>query len=114
MNNKAPLLRALLYISIISYPSYVLAGPLPDSIDGVPNKSIEDVLADATGWLVWFGVSICLAALIWGGLSYVSSLGSQENAQKAKKTITYAILGLLVIGFSYAIIALINRILITG
>jgi hypothetical protein len=116
MNAKTFLIgfSSFLYCSLLSLPLLASAS-LPDNpeeILGFEPKSIEDILGDITGWLVGFGVSLCLLALIWGGLNYVASLGSQEQSQKAKKTITYALLGLLVIGFSYAIVALVDSIFI--
>lgn len=116
MNVKNVLIgfSSFLCCSLLSFPSPTLAS-LPDNpeeILGFDPKSIEEVLGDLTLWLVGFGVSLCLLALIWGGVSYVASLGSQESSQRAKKTITFALLGLLVIGFSYAIVALIDSIFI--
>lgn len=75
---------------------------------GVPTKSALIVLRDATGWLITFGVSICVLVLILGGVYYVASAGSEDQAKTAKGMIKYAIIGLLVIGISYAIIVVVN------
>jgi hypothetical protein len=44
-----------------------------------------------------------------GGLRYVMSHGDQTQMEEAKKTITYAIIGLIVIVLSYAIVSNIIR-----
>lgn len=75
---------------------------------GVPTKSPTEVLSDTTGWLIWFGVSICVIVIIIGGVYYVTSAGSEDRATTAKNMIKYAIIGLLVIGISYAIIVVIG------
>lgn len=52
-----------------------------------------------------------VAAMIYTGILYFTSGGNEEQAGKAKKTITYAILGLIVAILSYVIInTLINSI----
>lgn len=82
-----------------------------EPIEGVPNKSIERVLGDMTEWLVGFGITLCVLMIIWGGLNYAASVGDDERIKKSKKTIHYAIWGILIIGFSYAIIKVVNDIL---
>lgn len=46
-----------------------------------------------------------IAALIIGGIMYVTSAGNEEQAQKAKNTITWAIIGIVIIAISAAVIA---------
>ncbi|MFA6947132.1 MAG: hypothetical protein WC220_14665 [Pedobacter sp.] len=54
---------------------------------------------------------IAVAAMIYAGILYFTSGGNEEQAGKAKKTITYAIVGLIVVILSYVIInTLINAI----
>lgn len=55
---------------------------------------------------------IALALLIFGALSYVTSSGEQEKVQKARKTITYSILGLVLIFLSYLMVRIVS--FITG
>ena len=42
--------------------------------------------------------------LIYGGLQYIMSRGDERAAEKAKATILYAVIGLIVIGLSAAIV----------
>lgn len=42
--------------------------------------------------------------VIWGGFQYITSGGDEGKAESGKKTILYAIVGLLIIGLSAAII----------
>lgn len=55
---------------------------------------------------------VCLAMLLMGAFSYVTSSGEQEKVQKARKTITYSILGLVLIFLSYLLVRIIS--FITG
>ena len=88
------------------------AGATLDPIDGVPNKSIQDVLGSMTTWLIGFGITLCVLMIIWGGLNYVAAVGDEERVKQAKKTIHYAIWGIAIIGLSYAMLKVINDILI--
>jgi len=56
-----------------------------------------------TGALV-FGAVIALFFLIWGGFKFLKSQGDQKQVQGARQTITYAILGLIIIFMSFFII----------
>jgi ABC-type Fe3+ transport system permease subunit len=42
--------------------------------------------------------------LIWGGIRYTTSAGNQNSVTAAKNTILYAIIGLVVAVFAYAIV----------
>jgi len=54
---------------------------------------------------------VAVAAMIYAGILYFTSGGNEEQAGKAKKTMTYAIIGLVVVLLSYVIInTLINTI----
>jgi len=57
-------------------------------------KYIEDIVNIALALLA----VIAAAVLVYGGFIYISSLGDEDQAKKAKKLVLYAILGLLLIG----------------
>ena len=46
---------------------------------------------------------IAVVYIIIGGFNYITSSGNAEKVQGATKTITYAIIGLVVIGLAFAI-----------
>lgn len=47
---------------------------------------------------------LAVAVLIYGGVQYIISRGDEGAAEKAKNTIVYAIIGLVVIGLSVVIV----------
>lgn len=77
---------------------------------GIPDKSIEHVIEDAISWTLGFAVSISVAILIWGGISYVTSSGDTQKAETAKKIVKYALMGLFFAGISYAILVILDAI----
>ena len=58
--------------------------------------------------------ALSVAFIIWGGLHYILASGNEEAAEKAKKTITSAIIGLLIVVLSFTMITIITKFLITG
>ena len=64
---------------------------------GVVEGSLLDLLFQALRVFLIFLAVIALAALIWGGVLYIISLGNDQDIQKAKKIIIYAIVGLVVV-----------------
>lgn len=56
-----------------------------------------------------FSGFVALVLIIYAGIMYVTSKGDQAKLDNAKKTLTYAIIGLIVIFFSFFIVAVISQ-----
>jgi cytochrome bd-type quinol oxidase subunit 2 len=52
---------------------------------------------------------ISVAMIVYGGFRYITSVGNSEVAQAAKKTITNAIIGLVIIILSFVIVTVITN-----
>lgn len=76
---------------------------VPDDIVGVINKVINVIL----------GLALILTTLviIFGGLLYLTSGGEDEKITRAKKAITYGIIGLMICALAFAITVLIKTII---
>lgn len=77
-------------------------------------KTAGDLVLQVITLLLLLVGSLAVVFLIVGGYRYVMAAGNEEAAESAKKTITHAILGLVIVILSFAIIAIISRILIGG
>ena len=65
--------------------------------------------------IVFFVVgSVAVLFLIIGGFRYIASRGNEEAAEGAKKMMTAAVVGLVVVFMSFAMVYIISTILITG
>ena len=71
-------------------------GDVPDSFD--------DAVLNATDWILGFVGMIAVLMIIWGGINYLTSAGDEDKARTGKKTLTYAIIGLIVAGIAYALV----------
>jgi len=57
---------------------------------------IQDTSDTVLGWLAIAGASIVVIMIVYGGILYAISGGDQNRVATAKKTIIYALVGLLV------------------
>lgn len=51
---------------------------------------------------------VALFLVIWSGIKYINTKGDAKKAEDAKKSLTYAFLGLTVVFFSFAIVNIIS------
>ena len=70
---------------------------------------LEAMVANILNIIIGLAGVVLLLMLIGGGFGYITSGGDKEKAAKAKNTLTYAILGLLVILGAWLIIRLIEE-----
>ena len=78
------------------------------SVDGVGQiptlQCIFPLFTNVVNAALVFGSVIALFFLIWGGFKFLRSQGDQKQVTSARQTITYAILGLIIVFLSFAII----------
>jgi hypothetical protein len=101
-------LPALLSLAIIAGPSAALAagGVTPPTI--VPSSSAsadpKALALKVFNYALWFVGIIALGFLIWGGIQFVMSGGDETKVTKARNTILYAVVGIIVVIISLGII----------
>lgn len=69
---------------------------------------LANIIIDIINILLGLAAVLAVAAIIWGAVMFITSLGNEQRVASAKKIIFWAIAGLLIIGFSFAIIQLIG------
>ena len=105
MNYKS-LLRASVSSALLTVPGIVLAqglGQITPFQGTAGGTLIEAVTAIVNFLLVLAGLAASVFLVI-GGVQYITSRGDEDTAAKAKNTILYAVIGLVVIGLSAAIV----------
>ena len=68
---------------------------------------IPIVIKNVIQWALIFAGVVALFLIIFAGFKFVTSKGDPQEVDNAKKTLTYAIVGLLLILLSFAILNLI-------
>lgn len=75
-------------------------------------KPVICIVQDATKWILSVIGSVVLLILIISGAYYMFSGDNPKRQGSAKKMITYAIIGIILILVSYALLALLDRIFV--
>lgn len=65
---------------------------------------IAPILANVVFWLLVFAGVVALVLIIYSGIKFITSSGDQKQVEGARKILTYAILGLILILLSFAIV----------
>ena len=75
---------------------------------GKSDQTITDVLTGIIKWMLGLVGFLALIALIIAGGRMIIDFGNEEQVRKAKMTITWAVIGLLVVILSYAIVNIVS------
>ncbi len=102
---------ALVIAALAATPVLGLDGPVQDGVEAARGTDVPSVLLGDGGavttvvntmlFIVGF---LSVIMLIWGGLRYIISGGNATAVTAAKNTILYAIVGLIIAIFAYAIV----------
>ena len=74
--------------------------------DGMPANlvGVDGIFTQITNTVLYVVGAISVFMLVWGGIRYIISGGDSKKVTDAKNTILYAILGLIIAFFAYAIV----------
>jgi len=115
MNKKISNLIYFLLVGAIAFvPFSAWAGtiePIQIYQGGGSTQEVLDLINKVVNWILAVAGGLALIILIWGGVKYILSTGDKERTESAKKTILYAIIGLIVISGSYFLVAVGSNIL---
>lgn len=97
-------------------PGYCLVGGKCQLKNPAPNQLVDlnnfgDLLKRIIETMLFFAGGIATLFLIVGGYRYVTSTGNEEAMEKAKKTVTSAVIGIVIIVMAFAIVAIVNAFL---
>lgn len=76
------------------------------------DTDVVGAINDLVALLLTYASAIALFMLVFAGVYYVTVGGNSSMQVKAKKMITYSIIGLLIIVLSYAMVRLVSQIAI--
>jgi hypothetical protein len=81
-----------------------------ENVEGVPTiGGLQGVFGNVVQVALAFGGIVLFIMLLMGGFKYLSSGGDPKAVEGAKKTLTYAILGIVLLAAAYLILSLIER-----
>jgi cytochrome bd-type quinol oxidase subunit 2 len=82
-------------------------GDVPSSIAGATGgeSSFRSLILNIVNFFLLFLGLIAVIMIIYGGITYVTAAGNQESIDKAKKVIMYAIVGIIIVMISFALVS---------
>lgn len=85
----------------------ISSGDVPSSIAGATGGegSFRVLILNIVNFFLLFLGLIAVIMIIYGGITYVTAAGNQESIEKAKKIIMYAIVGIIIVMISFALVS---------
>ena len=87
--------------------------PASQYLVGNSDTKAQDLVIQLIDIFLYFAGAIALIFLIVGGFQYIASRGNEEATEKAKKSIAGAVIGIVIIVMSYAIVTIVNNLLLS-
>lgn len=75
----------------------------------IETGNLIDIAKNLINLIIYIAGFVAVGYIIYGGYVYLMAGGDSANTEKAKKTLLYAIIGLVVVMISYAIIDYITK-----
>lgn len=72
-----------------------------------PGTTAPEIIMWAIQLILSLTGIVAVAFLVYGGFVYMTSGGNEDNAERGKKTVTNAIIGLVIIILSYSIVTVV-------
>jgi hypothetical protein len=63
---------------------------------GVTNTDLMSLIYSLINWAIGIAALICVVVLIFSGYKYITAAGDEGKVESATKTLTFAIIGLVV------------------
>ena len=67
----------------------------------VKESDIISFLTRMASVLIIFGAIVFMIMLLYGGFTYLTAAGNPENEEKAKKTLIWAVIGIIIISGAF-------------
>ncbi len=87
-------------------PAVALAGEV---IKETGHTSFASFLNGIKNYLLGFVGALVVLVIVYGGFQYITSGGDPEKAKAAKRTLTYAVMGLIFIITAEVILSVLNN-----
>lgn len=76
--------------------------------------SATELILTIINYLIYFSGTVSILFIMLGGFWYLTSAGNDEQAEKGQKTLTNAIIGLVVVIMAFTIVRIVNSTLSLG
>lgn len=104
--NVLLLVSVAVLMLLVVVPSFVSAAAFVNPLPGTTD--FKGFLVRITNWLLSLVGFFAMLALVYGGIHMITAFGDDKRVSDGKKIIFWAIVGLLVVGISYAIVTTVS------
>lgn len=108
MKKLLVVLNIVLLVLVLSQPVLVLAQGTSGSTVEIPSpiscKDVNCLVSQVIRYILGIIAIIATAMFVWGGLMMLTSAGNAERVKRARETLAWAAIGIVVILLSWAII----------
>jgi len=115
---KMKLIRKLIFSAvsaILIFPALTLAqwdaGKSNAQLSGLPEGKIQGIALNVMMWLLGMVGFIGVIGFAISGILYLTAAGSEDRIEKAKKAMTWSIIGVIVALMGYVIIQAVDAML---
>ncbi|MBI4089835.1 MAG: hypothetical protein HY421_00365 [Candidatus Kerfeldbacteria bacterium] len=74
------------------------------SIVGLPSKNLKDVTVNVVSWVLGMLALLAVVFIIYAGFVWMTAAGNEEKIERAKKIISSAVIGLVIVILAWAIV----------
>ncbi len=96
---KRKVIAVTLSASALMFPLGAYAETIPQI-----NTSLSAIIQNVTNWVLGIAGAVAVLMLVIGGVRYIISAGNPTQAEGAKKTIIYALVGIAIIALSLVLV----------
>ena len=93
----------------LSNASVAMAVTKPNVVAPTGATDLGDIIVKVINFFLLFAGAVAILFLIIGGFRYVVSAGNPDQVEGAKKTIMYAIVGLIIIFIAFALVQVVQQ-----
>lgn len=102
-------------LSLVSITILFLARTSVAATPAVPNflkaNDFAQLVDKVAGYIFMIGMPIAVIMILYGGLLFLTSSGNEEKVKKAKRALTYAMIGVAILLIGKGFISLLASIL---
>ncbi len=114
------LFRYILLFLIVASSAMVISYAAGNSITVIPppgnvalptinTQSSGDAIGAIIAWFIWLTAVLTVIAITWWGIQMILASGEEEKFKKARYTMIYAFIGLIVAGLAYGAVTFITN-----
>lgn len=110
MNNRSLTAAAVVFLAATAKPALAAAG----LTNPLGSADINTIIGTVVKGLLGLSGAIALLVFVWAGLMMMLSQGSPDKVKKAKGSLVWATIGLVVIFTAYTLVATLISAISTG